>query len=54
MLVIRIEKLEEKLNKPIHQPHKCPVCDGKGLKTAPEIAFTMACHVCKGNGIIFG
>lgn len=51
------EKIKEliNLNVPVdHKPHKCPVCDGKGLYQYSEYNLAIDCRSCEGKGVLWG
>jgi len=61
----KIENLEKRIEeisgfchrnwKHNHQPHKCPVCEGLGLRNDKSKVFVdSACKSCEGKGIIWG
>ena len=36
------------------KPHKCPACDGFGVKLQCDHELLYACRACEGKGIVWG
>jgi len=60
-LTERIDGLENFINKnwnsKRHEPHKCPLCDGKGVefdRLKRGEGFNSKCKTCEGKGIVWG
>ena len=35
------------------RPHKCPVCEGRGVGPWELFAWDQPCHACSGSGVVW-